>query len=488
LSLELLDVNCLINAGRNIETPFRLRVSKPGCGASDIEFVRILRLLPGKRIVALAKDQGRSVLVKTYLGRNAARNALREMSGIKLIEQAGVSTAGLLWEASLPGDGQLLAFEFLPNAIGLSEQLKKCEEQRTDILSSVMQIMSRLHSHGVIQKDIHLANFLLSLGEIYTIDGGGIHSRTTEPLSEQPSIDNLALFFAQFLARYDVLVPAVFSDYEEARGWGQDEGRLSGLQKEIARHRGLRKQAYIDKAFRDCTRFVCRSSFRRYMVCERNEYSDEMQAVLENPDKFIADGHSIKQGRTSTVALVHLQDRSLIIKRYNIKGVAHGLQRAFRKSRAWVSWSNAFRMEFLDIPSLKPIALLEDRIGPLRSKAYLITEYIEGPDALQCLREMEKPNGELEALANILYKLSESQISHGDLKATNFVMSNNGPVVIDLDAMREHKSHVTFAKAFKDDLERFMENWQDSPTLASRFQGLLSDLNDQYGTKDQRHR
>jgi len=54
--------------------------------------------------------------------------------------------------------------------------------------------------------------------------------------------------------------------------------------------------------------------------------------------------------------------------------------------------------------------------------------------------------------------------------------------------MREHKSQLTFAKAFKNDLERFMENWQDSPTLASRFQGLLSDLNDQYGAKDQRNR
>lgn len=488
MSLELLDVNFMINAGRNIETPFLLRVSKPDCGASDIEFVRILRLLPGKRIVALAKDQGKAILVKTYLGRNAARNAAREVSGIKLIEQAGVRTAGLLWQASLPGDGQLLAFEFLPNAIGLSEQLKKCEKQRTEILTSAMQIMSHLHSHGVIQKDIHLANFLLSQGEIHTIDGGGIYSKTTEPLSEQPSIDNLALFFAQFLARYDVLVPEVFSVYEEARGWSLDEGRLARLQKEITRHRELRKQAYVEKAFRDCTRFVCRSSFRRYMVCERDEYSDEMQTVLENPDKFIADGHSLKEGRTSTVTLVHLQDRSLVIKRYNIKGVVHGLKRAFRKSRAWVSWSNAFRLEFLDISALKPIALLEDRLGPLRSKAYFITEYIEGPDALQCLREMEKPNGELEALADILTKLSASQISHGDLKATNFVMSIDGPVVIDLDAMREHKSQLTFAKAFKNDLERFMENWQDSPTLASRFQGLLSDLNDQYGAKDQRNR
>ena len=84
---------------------------------------------------------------------------------------------------------------------------------------------------------------------------------------------------------------------------------------------------------------------------------------------------------------------------------------------------------------------------------------------------------------NILHKLSESQISHGDLKATNFLMSKSGPVMIDLDAMREHKNSQQFARAFKKDLERFMENWRDNPTLTSQLSGLLSELNYRYGAR-----
>ena len=492
-----MNANCLINAGRNIETPFRLEVVKPGCGRTEIEFIEIFRLLPAKRIVALARHNGQLILVKTYVGKNASRNASREIRGIKRISNAGVRTTDLLWEATLPGNGQLLALEYLHDGIGLYDQLNRniSEADRISILSKVMKIMSRLHNHGVIQKDIHLANFLLSSGEIHTIDGGGIQQKSLGSLSENASMANLASFFAQFLARFDSLVPVVFVDYEEGRGWTHDQHRIDRLLSEINSHRAVRKRSYIDKTFRDCTRFVCRSSFRRFMVCERDAFSDEMQAVIENPDGFITDGRILKSGNTSTVALVHLVDRSLVIKRYNIKSVLHGLRRAFRKSRAWVSWSNAFRMEFLGIPSLKPVALIEDRIGPLRSTAYLVTEYIKGSDALNCLHDClhnslydssydkENPNGELEALATILHKLSENQISHGDLKATNFLMTDGGPVIIDLDAMQEHRSEDRFARAFRSDLERFMENWQDNPELAHRFSDLLADLNRRYSVR-----
>jgi tRNA A-37 threonylcarbamoyl transferase component Bud32 len=72
-----------------------------------------------------------------------------------------------------------------------------------------------------------------------------------------------------------------------------------------------------------------------------------------------------------------------------------------------------------------------------------------------------------------LQYLSTSQISHGDLKATNFLMAQDGPVIIDLDAMRQLKDPEQFEKAFNKDLDRFMKNWEDNPELASRFEGLL---------------
>ena len=76
----------------------------------------------------------------------------------------------------------------------------------------------------------------------------------------------------------------------------------------------------------------------------------------------------------------------------------------------------------------------------------------------------------------LLRNLSESKISHGDMKATNFLMSEEGPVIIDLDAMREHKNRERFHRAFNKDMDRFMRNWADHPELAKQFKGLLVKL------------
>ena len=116
---------------------------------------------------------------------------------------------------------------------------------------------------------------------------------------------------------------------------------------------------------------------------------------------------------------------------------------------------------------------MERRLGPLRGTAYLITEFVEGLDALAYLTNRSHFNGEVEALVGILVDLSENRISHGDLKATNFLMALNGPIIIDLDAMRQHKNEEKFQRAFNRDIRRFMRNWENEPDVAARFQKVL---------------
>ena len=62
-------------------------------------------------------------------------------------------------------------------------------------------------------------------------------------------------------------------------------------------------------------------------------------------------------------------------------------------------------------------------------------------------------------------------------------MTSTGPAIIDLDSMQEHRDKASFEVAFRSDLERFMANWQDVPSLRDRFQGLMTELNRQYGVR-----
>ena len=64
-------------------------------------------------------------------------------------------------------------------------------------------------------------------------------------------------------------------------------------------------------------------------------------------------------------------------------------------------------------------------------------------------------------------------ICHGDCKATNFLLKDNEPLVLDLDAMHECSSPARFKKLFQLDRQRFLRNWQLQPELQRWFDDHL---------------
>ena len=109
--------------------------------------------------------------------------------------------------------------------------------------------------------------------------------------------------------------------------------------------------------------------------------------------------------------------------------------------------------------------------------------YIDGVSLGECLRDALRMDNriELEALRDIFSKLSEAQLSHGDFKASNFLISGKKPVLIDLDSMRKYSRKTTFKQAFRRDLERFMKNWKAQPAIKTELAKLLSDLIEEFG-------
>jgi tRNA A-37 threonylcarbamoyl transferase component Bud32 len=172
--------------------------------------------------------------------------------------------------------------------------------------------------------------------------------------------------------------------------------------------------------------------------------------------------------------------RRLVVKRYNIKNVWHAFKRSPRPSRAWKSWRNAHRLALLGILTPKPIAFMEKRWGPFRSKAYFITEYVEGIHLSRLLGSgrMKERNlkGLIDRFVGMLQSFIDASLSHGDFKATNFIVAREQIWLIDLDSMREHRFRWPFRKAFKKDCKRFMENWVNLPEVEKIFAIHLSRL------------
>ena len=107
----------LRDAGRQPDLPFAVSLSD----GSTVEVVRLLRVLPGKRIVGEGLWQGQRVLVKLFLDRRSEQRWAQEKSGLAVLVQAGIATPELLYAAALPGGGHVLLTAFLDAAETLAE-------------------------------------------------------------------------------------------------------------------------------------------------------------------------------------------------------------------------------------------------------------------------------------------------------------------------------------------------------------------------------
>lgn len=410
-----------------------------------------LRILPGKRMSGVAGWQGKTVFAKLFVAETGAlRHWQRECDGSHILSSHDIPTPTLLAAGKIDGGGHYVLFDFLPD----TQQLNPLIPEQLD---SAFAMLGRMHAKGLIQEDAHFGNFLVKLQELYVIDGDAI--RTGSGVEDQ--LNNLALLFAQL----DIAVLRQHHDrLLEAYQQGNPTARVdqATLAATISAARGLRMTKYLGKCLRDCSQFAVSRTPARFVAHLRDE-TEFLAPLLAAPDEWIRKGIPLKSGRTATVALVEHADRKVVIKRYNIKGLGHALSRAWRPSRAWHSWREGHRLRFLGIPTPRPLALLEQRYGPWRGQAWLITEYNTGATLSDRLGSTPSEE-DVARVRDLFAQLVEARISHGDLKAKNLLWDEQGPCLIDLDAMRQHKSSAGFRRAWSKDRSRFLRNWAcDTP-------------------------
>ncbi|WP_166218693.1 lipopolysaccharide kinase InaA family protein [Pseudomonas atagonensis] len=462
----------LKNSGRTPSLPLTVTLAD-AAGSADLQLLSLLRVLPGQRYVGAGVWRGRPVLAKLLVGGKAARHFQRELDGVRLLAAQGLTTPLLLADGLQDGEGGWLLFDFLQGAESLGDAWQQVEslpvlaDAQSAVLAEALGAMGQMHRKGLWQEDLHLDNLLRHDGQLYWIDGAGIRAETAgQPLSRQKVLENLGVFFAQLPKSLEpfteeLLVYYLLSNSEHALP-------LEALQKQIDKVRSWRLRDFLIKVGRECTLFsVRRGAFGLQAI--RREEEAAMVPVLEQADALLDRGHLYKTGGAASVGKVDSAGRTLVIKRYNIKGFAHWLKRFWRPSRAWHSWREGNRLAFLGIATPKPLAVLEKRFLWLRSRAYLVTEFLPGPDIIErfapYVESGDAPEPELQALDQLFARLIAERISHGDFKGHNLFWQEDRWALIDLDSMCQHTSAGSFAPAYARDRARFMRNWPESSAL-----------------------
>ncbi|TXI38951.1 MAG: hypothetical protein E6Q51_00210 [Methylophilus methylotrophus] len=426
-----------------------------------------VRVLPQRRWVFRAQWSGKAVFAKVFLGGQAEKYALRDAQGVQWLTQAGLATPALLWQGkSADQRASVLiyaAIEPADNADVLYQSLPST--QALPLLKHLVQTLAAQHAAGLVQTDLHLKNFLVARDQVWSLDGDGIKQAT---LTKRQAYRQLA----ELVSKIRVLdqhawVASLLATYDAARGW---QATLAPAT--------LLSWAKQMKA-QEVARYVTRKIFRTCSDVTWQQTGQSAQAVSTAGGLHVTDlpalevamhvGKVLKPGNTCTVVLTYLQDQPVVIKRYNIKHWLHGLSRAWRPSRAATSWRNAHRLQYYGMLTPQPLLMYERRYCGMRGRAYFVSAYSPWPDALtffeQC-SDQDMRQHVIEQLVMLCYQWFLLRISHGDMKASNLQVTDQGEiVVIDLDSMQQHRRTQMALRAHVKDIRRLLQNWQADTSL-----------------------
>ena len=121
-----------------------------------------------------------------------------------------------------------------------------------------------------------------------------------------------------------------------------------------------------------------------------------------------------------------------------------------------------YEILFSEHPEIKPMFEGVDAVEQHKKLANMIVQYAHNIDA---------PENLLEPIETI----AQAHVTHGDLKASNFLSSEGGPKIIDLDSMRDHDASPEFQSLLARDLRRFMKNWDEDQRLRNLFMELIEE-------------
>jgi tRNA A-37 threonylcarbamoyl transferase component Bud32 len=432
------------------EFPFQLLIKQTSSKNKEesLSCTALLRSIPGRRKVYDALWNNKSVIVKVFSHKISSRRHLkREWEGLNKLTELELSSPKPLFYGKTEDGQPAVVVEKIADSSTVLDALQKTPEpaKKLDLLVLVCKELAKQHTKGVLQKDLHLGNFLLADDRVFLLDPGQMRFLRCEA-DRKIGISQLAML-ANYLPDSDTAsIEKLCQEYFSARGWhpGESDGALVKEQRTAYREGKIKKS--LKKCLRTGKRYLRIEVRGRKIVgvfdrvfCRGAEPTDFIEQIDDLMDK----GEILKDGNTCYVSRLMWNNKDIVVKRYNHKGFIHSLRHTIKRSRARQGWLHAHRLRMLQIPTPRPLAYIEHRKTGLVWQSYLVTEYVEGQKLYDFLRDSKISEEERsmmnQQIVKLLDKLGKYKITHGDLKHSNILIADNGPVITDLDAMKVHK-------------------------------------------------
>lgn len=389
--------------------------------------------------------------------------------GINTIEPLGLGERrrrGMLYES-------FLVTEAIPNSRTIFDVVEAAAtdpksmspRQRRHIALELAKLVAGVHAQGLEHRDLHERNivvqpregeefnfFLLDLHEL-RVHSELTWSKTMRELSRMGRYFTLRtsrsdrLRFFRHYCRFRDLPADRVDDLARLVESATDESRADFWRRRDTRriHRNARIQRYSAPGVR---------AFAAQEVPE-----EVVRKLMADPDRPFETSlcRWWKLGRVTRVGEVHMPevrpDETLIYKQHYFKGWHESLAALVRPNQANRAWNNGRALLLREIPTPKPLILIEKRIGGLAVTSYLVTERVpkgvpisqfldESMPRLALPQRRQLLRGLMNQAANLLRLMHERRVTHNDLKASNvLVQPGVDPMrpnlcLIDLDSVQ----------------------------------------------------
>lgn len=184
-----------------------------------------------------------------------------------------------------------------------------------------------------------------------------------------------------------------------------------------------------------------------------------------------------KDGSRSLVGKHTLSDGTeCVLKYYYPKNLAKKINYALRGSRAMRSWIAARVFDTLGIPTPSTMVIHETK-GPtgITLKQSFLACLLAPGIPLSDITDEETLQHVASQLDKVFSIMASYHISHGDLKANNIIVSNDGKIrFIDLDGVTIMSPKKKWIELRKRDQKRFLKNWSPDSAAYQIFTEIIT--------------
>lgn len=200
----------------------------------------------------------------------------------------------------------------------------------------------------------------------------------------------------------------------------------------------------------------------------------EAQRIEEAIKTLANHGTQIYDRLNQKVFRFQVGDHQLIAKEYQFKSPSRILAALLHHSRARRSFHIGTDFLTADIPTPRPIFLIEHG-HPYYKQATLVTEYFDGPTLHHFLESGHSPPPSLaHGISQIFRKLLASRLRHGDFHSRNLLINSDHEIsLIDLDGARRRFSRRQTLRNLRTDRDRLLHSLADHPDFQAKLIALL---------------